>query len=164
MASGNTLLEFSPAAMTPTAVPPQIDWRNLHPIVCFDAALDEGAFWSAVLPQAYAGGGLTAYIHWAAASATSGDVVFGVSIERIGEGVLDIDGDSFATELTVTATAPGTTGHLDIASRAFTSGAAMDSLVAGEGFRVKIRRLGSTDANDTMAGDAQVWGVELRES
>jgi len=164
MASGNTLLTLSAMDSTPPASSyATMDVRNAHPVLDFDAAADESALFECVLPRLYAGGGLTVYIHWAATSATSGDVIWGVAIERIGEGQQDLDADGFATANTVTATASGTSGNIDIASVAFTAGAQMDSIAVGEAFRLKLYR-DADAAGDTMAGDAEVMAIEIKET
>jgi hypothetical protein len=164
MASGDTLLVFGAVHMEPASGSRAVfDTRNYHPVLLFEAANDILAVFGSVLPRSYAGGGLTVYIHWAGASATSGDVVWMAGFERLGEGSQDMDSDSFAANQSVTATAPGTTGFLDIASIAFTSGAQMDSLAAGEGFRLKITR-DADNGSDTMVGDAQLRFVEIKET
>lgn len=164
MASGDTLLSFHPFANEPPATNPATpDLRNAHPCLEFDAATAEDAIFTGILPRNYAGGGVTIEIHWAADTAITGDVVWETAFERIGEGSQDIDADGFATGNTVTATAPGTSGFVDKAPRAHTDGAQMDSVAVGEAFRLRVRRL-AADAGDTMAGDAQLVGVEIRET
>jgi hypothetical protein len=165
MASGNTLLVFGAlAAKKPATAYPQFATRNQHPVQKFDASTEETCFFEGILPRNYAGGGITVYLHWSAASATSGAVVWGVSIERIGEGSQDADSDGFASEINASAaTAPGTTGFVDIQSVAFTSGAQMDSLAVGEWFRIRIARK-VADGGDTMTGDAELWGIEIKET
>ncbi len=164
MASGNSLYFFNAQNVEPLGGSWALyDTRNYHPILTFEQDNDTQAVFSGVLPQHYAGGGVTVYIHWAAETATTGDVRWDVAFERVGENTLDIDGDSFASAQSVTATAPGVSGRIDIASTSFTDGAQMDSLAVGEGFRLKITR----DANnvaDTMADDAQLRWVEIRET
>lgn len=164
MASGNSLVTFTPAACEPPSSNyATLDTRNNHLVLDFDAATSESVFFSVTLPQHYAGGGITVYIHWAATTATSGDCVWGVQFERIGEGQQDIDADGFATAATVTATAPATSGNVDIASLAFANGAAIDSLAVGEMFRIKVYRDAAV-GGDTMTGDAELIAVELRET
>lgn len=164
MASGNTLLSFGVQANeAPSSGAATYDTRNSEWVLDFDAATDEAFIAKAVLPRHYAGGGITVYIHWSATSATSGDVVWGVQFERIGEGQQDIDADSFATAATVTATAPGTSGNVDIASVAFSNGTAIDSIAVGELFRIKVYR-DADNAADTMTGDAELLYVELKET
>jgi hypothetical protein len=94
-------------------------------------------------------------------SATSGTVDWDVYFERIGDGQLDIDSDSFAAANTVDGTTvPGTSGHIDIVSVAFTDGVDMGSVAKGEAFRIKVIR------SDTpgSGGDAELHRVELRET
>lgn len=136
--------------------------RNLHPTLDFDTTTQESAIWTAVLPAAYAGGGLTVEVYWAAATATTGTIGWDVAIERIDASSLDIDADSFATAQTITAaTVPATSGQILKSSVAITSGANMDSLAAGEAFRVRLRR---DVANDTATGDAQMIAMLVRET
>ena len=76
MASGDTLLIFTPLHNEPPATnPATLDTRNQHPVLDFDATTNEDAVFSAVMPRSYAATtGLTVYIHYAMSSATSGDV------------------------------------------------------------------------------------------
>jgi hypothetical protein len=164
MASGDTLLIFTPLHNEPPASnPATLDTRNQHPVLDFDAATNESAVFSAVMPQAYAGTtGVTVYLHYAMSSATSGDVDWDVAFERIGDQQQDIDADGFAAVNSVdNTTVPGTSGNVDIVSVAFTDGADMDSVAAGEGFRLKVTR---DAASDTATGDAELRFVEIRET
>lgn len=164
MASGNTLLIFTPLANEPPASNyATLDSRNSHPVLDFDAGTDESAVFTAVLPRNYASGGITVYVHWAATSATSGDCVWNAAFERIGEGSQDIDSDGFASAQAVTATAPGTSGNVDIAAITFTDGAQIDSVAVGEAFRLKITR-DADNGSDTMTGDAELVAIELKET
>lgn len=162
MASGNTLCVFFPADNEPTstnyATP---DLRNFHPVLNFDTTTGETAFFTAILPRHYAGGGITVYVHWAAATATSGTIGWLVAFERIGT-AQDLDADSFAGDQTITAvTVSGTSGIVVITNVAVTDGANIDSIAVGEAFRIRITR---DVANDTAAGDAQLVAVELKET
>jgi len=161
MASGNTLLILLPLAIEPLG-DATLDFRNNHPVLDFDDTTNETAVWSAVMPKHYAGTtGVTVYLYWSHAAIT-GDVDWDAEFERIGDQVLDVDGDSFAAANSVNATTvPGTTGHVDVVNITFTDGADMDSLVAGELFRIRITR----DAtNDSATGDAELHAVEIRET
>jgi len=164
MASGDTLLIFTP----PTYEPPTsnyatFDARNTHPVLDFDDTTNESAVWTGIMPQSYAATtGVTVYIHYAMTSATSGDIDWDVAFERIGDEVLDIDSDSFAAVNSVdNTTVPGTSGNVDVVSIAFTDGADMDSVAAGELFRIKVTR---DAASDTATGDAELVYIELRET
>ena len=162
MASGNTLIAWNAlCSEPPISNAALIGVRNQHGILQFDDTTNESVRFSAVLPQHYAGGGITAYLHWAHV-ATTGNVDWDVSFERIGDSQQDIDGDGFASAQSAdNNTVPGTTGFVDITSIAFTDGAQVDSIAVGESFRINVTR---DAANDTAVGDAQLLKVELRET
>ena len=160
MASGDTLISFTPQAVEYGTG--QHDVRNNHPV--FDLALTEVAVFADVLPRHYGGGGITVYLHYAMSSATADDVRLDTTFERIGDQQQDLDADGFdATGVNGTdTTVPGTSGNVDIISNAHSSGARLDSLAVGEGFRLKITRtaVAGTDA----AGDLELRFVELKET
>jgi len=164
MASGDTLLIFHPYNNEPPAANyATLDVRNSHPCLDFDAATNESAVFSSVMPQHYAGiTGVTVYIHYAMSSAVADTVDWDAAFELVGDQDLDIDGDDFAAVNSVDdTTVPETSGLVDVVSIAFTNGADMDSVTAGDGFRLKITR----DAvSDDAAGDAEVYWVEIRET
>lgn len=163
MASGDTLAIFTPAHNEPpSASYATLDLRNGHPVLDYDAAADENGVFTDVLPRAYAGGGLTVRLWWLATSATTGDVKWNVQIERMDTGT-DLDADSFAAAQTATTTTSATSGAPVSTDVAFTSGAQMDSLAAGESFRLKVTR-DANDAADTMTGDAELLSVEIKET
>lgn len=161
MASGDTLL-LIPAHSLDAGSTATLDIRNSHPVLDFDAATNENAVFTAVMPQHYDGGGITVYLHYSMTSATTGDIDWDVELERIGDQQLDIDADSFAAANSVdNTTVPGTSGNVDVVSVAFTDGADMDSVAAGELFRIRVTR---DAASDTAAGDAELHAVEIRET
>ncbi len=166
MASGDTLVTFSPAANEPTTSNyATLDLRNNHPTLDFDGSTDEEAVFTSVLPRNYAGGGLTVTTFWAFTSATSGSLRVQTSIERIDASSLDIDADSFATANSAGGTAPGTSGQVIAVAVAHASGAEMDSLAAAEMFRLKVRRdADGTSGTDDITTDAELLAVEIRES
>jgi hypothetical protein len=163
MASGDTLAIFTASNNVPPASNyATVDTRNNHIVLDFDATTNESAVFAGIMPQAYAGGGVTVYIHYAMSSATSGDIDWDAAFERIGDQQLDIDADSFATaQSTDNTTVPATSGFVDIVSIAFTDGAQMDSIAVGESFRLRITR---DAASDTSLGDAELTRVEIRET
>ena len=163
MASGDTLAVFTPLSNEPPAsnfATP--DTRNGHLVLDFDPAINESAVFSGVMPRNYGGGGLTVYIHYSMTSAIVNTVDWDVSFERIGDGSQDIDIDGFASAQSVdNSTVPGTSGHVDIVNVAFTDGAQMDSIAAGESFRLKLTR----DAvSDNATGDAEFHKIEIKET
>jgi hypothetical protein len=164
MASGNTLFVVGPLENEPPSVTyATLDTRNSIAVLDFDAAANEYAVFKTLIPSHYAGGGLTVDLHWMATSATSGDVRWGVSIERDDANDHDLDADAFATEQLATGTANGTSGKLTKTTITASSGANMDSAAAGDPIRVKVRRLGS-DGADTMTGDAELLMVHCKET
>jgi hypothetical protein len=162
MASGDTLAILTPLCNEPPVSNyATLDMRNQHPVLDFDDATNESTVFSSVMPQNYTGGGVTVYLHYAMTSATSGDVDWDVTFERIGDQQQDIDSDGFATAKSVDdTTVPATSGMVDVVSIAF-SAAEADSIAAGEGFRIKVTR---DAASDTAAGDAELALVEIRET
>jgi len=164
MASGNTLLIFTPLHNEPPAADyATLDIRNQHPVLDFDAADDESAVFSGILPRHYAGGGITVYIHVAFSSATSGNSVWNVSFERICNEDIDIDGDSFGVVQEINLEAPNPCGMVKVGHVDFTDGAQIDNLTVGEGLRLKITR-DADNIDDNAVGDAELLFVELKET
>jgi len=140
------------------------DTRNTHRVLAYDDTTEETAYFERTMPRSWNryGEGLTFDLYWAAASATTGNAVVEIALERIGEGALDIDGDSFGTVAQVVSAAPGTTGYYQKATIHLTSSGELDSLKAGERYRLRVRRKPS-DGSDNMSGDLQLVGVVMRE-
>lgn len=166
MASGDTLLIWTPAANEPPAtINATFDTRNGHPVLDFDDGTDEEAVFTGFMPRGYAGGGLTVTTVWAMTSATSGQVSWQAAIEWMDVASTDFDADSFAAFQPGTFTVPGTSGQAIGSAIAFTSGAQMDSAAAGYPFRLKIRRdADGSVATDSATGDAELLIVEIRET
>ena len=163
MASGNTLVTFTPLHNEPTAASfATLDFRNVHPVLDFDGSADEEAVFTGIMPSSYAGGGTTVKLHVAFTSATSGTANIEVSWERITG--LDIDADSFATMTDASATPNGTSGIETVVSINFANGAAMDSVVAADIFRLKVHRdADGTNGTDDVATDMELLGIEIVE-
>ena len=134
------------------------DTRNTHPVLDFDQTTQETVYFQGVMPDNFATEDLIVQVWWTATTVTSGTVGWDVSFELMTG--LDVDGDSFATAQTITAvTVSATNGTLQTSSVEITNGAAIDNLVAGDMFRLRIRR---DVATDTAAEDAELHMVELR--
>lgn len=167
MASGDFLLQFGARAnQPPSSAFATPDLRNLHPVVDFDGSTDEEAIFAGVLPAQYAGGGLTVETWWSFTSATSGSLRVQTDIERMDVSGLDVDADSFTGSFqSAGGTAPGTSGQLIKVTTTHTSGAQMDSLAAGEAFRLKIRRdADGTSGTDDITTDAELHRVVIKET
>ena len=123
----------------------------------FDAAAIEYVDYLCRL-QGYAGGGLTFTIAWSAASATSGVTRWGIAVRRIQDDLEDIDTAHTYDFNVLDATAPSATGEVAYDTITFTNGADMDSWANLENAIVRVRRE-ANHANDTMAGDAEMWSL-----
>lgn len=164
MASGDVLHRFQASdGIPPTASFAPLSRRNNHFVANFDAAATESLDFADALDRRYAGGGVTIVVGWMAASATTGNVVWETKFERHQDDTDDLDADSFGTAKTATATTSSASGELKYTSIAHANGAELDSLAIGEDFRLRLSRLGA-NGSDTMAGDAQVKSVEIRET
>lgn len=162
--TGDTLNVFGPlGAELPGSNYPQLDVRNNHPCLDFDAAVDETCYFTGVLSRGYDGGGVTVTLHWAATSATSGAARWEIALERLT--AQDIDSDGPASFKSAGTTTSGTSGIPNTTAIAFTSGSEMDSLAAGELFRLHVRRdADGTTGTDDMTGDAELLHVEIKET
>jgi hypothetical protein len=164
MASGDTLVVFTANASIQTASNYAFaDARNNHPVVSYDGTTGSAAMFEAIMPRHYAGGGVTVYLHWSAASATTGDVRWTSAFERLEEAGTDTDADSFAARIASDSTCTATSGAIRVMTLVHTNGAQMDSLAVGEGFRLQVEREAAA-TSDTMVGNAQLVKVEIKET
>jgi len=135
-----------------------LDTRNGIAVLDADDATDESAVFVSIIPEgASLGSGLKIRLHWMATTATSGNVVWDVSLERM---TTDLDSDSFDTIASGTAAANGTSGILTVTEITLTT---IDSVTAGDGFRLKVTR-DANNASDTMTGDAELVVCEVRSA
>lgn len=150
------------AAEFPSANFPQITQINQRPVLAYDAATSEAAYWTDVAPQGLTGT-LSLIISFAMASATSGNVVWRVQIEAVTDGdATDLDSTtSFDTANSSGAVAvPSTAGYLKQCTVTLTNA---DSLAAADYYRISVDR-DAANASDTAAGDAYLIAVELRDA
>ena len=154
-----TYAVFTPRDNQPPATAfATLDTRNSIAVLDFDATTDESAIFLNVIPEAASlGSGLKIRIIWTASTATSGACVWDASLERMNT---DIDADSFSTIASVTTTTNGTSGIPNTSEITLTT---IDSVTAGDGFRLKITR-DANNASDTMTGDAELIAVEVRSA
>ena len=135
----------------------------MRPVLAFDDTTSEVCYSPPFrMPASYTGAGtLKADIEYAMLSATSGGVVFGVSVEAVTPGdALDLSGSaSFDTENTNSGTVPATAKYLQEITVTLTN---KDSVAAGDMVRLKLARK-PADASDTATGDAYVLNVCVRE-
>jgi len=165
-ASGDTLVVFTsingepPAANFATP-----DLRNAIPVLDFDAATDETIEFSGFMPRHYAAGGVTVTVGWMATSATSGTISLDVGFKSVTDDADDLDTKSYAAVNNGNPTTASATGEVDYIAVPFTDGADMDSVAAGEYFRLKVTRdADGTTSTDNMTGDMELVFVEIKES
>lgn len=153
-----TIVRFTPADNQPPAANfATLDQRNSFLVLEYDASTQESANFIGVIPEgATLTNGLTVRLWWMGDTATSGNVRWGVSFEAVGT---DNDADSFSSVTEATGAANGTSGIETVTEITAT---AIDSLVAGNRFRLRVARIAADATNDTMTGDAQLVAVEVR--
>jgi hypothetical protein len=135
-----------------------LDTRNSISVLDADDTSTESAVFVGILPEAASlGSGLIVSLRWMATTATSGDVRWSVAWEKSNT---DLDSDSFDTATAATATTNGTSGIVTVTNITCTT---IDSLAAGDLFRLRVQRIGG-DAADTMTGDAELVAVEIRSA
>lgn len=163
MASGDTLCTFvAYQNEPPSSNYATLALRNGHPVLQFDTTTAESAIFTGIMSQNYGNTtGVTVYVTATLASAISGTLGWTVEFERM-DAANDIDSDGFASAQTITATTvPATSGSPIVLNVAVAKGTNMDSIVAGDLFRIRIKR---DVANDTASGDAELLCVEIRET
>jgi hypothetical protein len=158
--ASKTLARFTAAKdnQPPATAFATLDTRNSIAVLDFDAATDESAIFSGVIPDyADLSSGLKIRLAWMATTATSGNVRWGVQFERSNT---DLDADSFDTATFVTSAANGTSGIVTVAEITATN---IDSLAVGDTFRIRIYRDADDATNDTMTGDAELIAIEVQQ-
>ena len=152
------------SAEFPSSNFPQITQINQRPVLAFDAATDESAYWTDIAPQGLTGT-LTLIITYAMASATSGTVGLQAAIETVSDGdATDLDATtSFDTaNNSASTTVPGTAGYIDQISITLTNA---DSLAAADYYRIRVNRDADGSAiTDSATGDLYLLAIELRDS
>lgn len=131
--------------------------------LAFDAASEEATF-VRFRASNYGSGNLTALINWYADTATSGDIVWGISLAAItpNTDTQDMETKAFATEQTVTDSHLGTTGQRSHDAPSLTI-SNLDSLVADDYVELKIARKAAA-AGDTMTGDGILTMLDISYS
>ena len=140
---------------------------GLRPILKHDDTTDWSSIGSGVIPLTYGGGGLTVKIHGSMSGANvSKTMSFDIAIERVAAAaVLTGGGSDFAA-----ANNANPTVHADADTEfsfeiAFTDGADMDSLAAGEPYRILFKRdADGTTSTDDAVGDFQLYIAHVRET
>ena len=170
MASGETLQTLSMKHGTPpsaSAATPDVRVAsdNMQVDVWdYDSTADESIDFKVWLPQNYGGGGIDVIICWSADTATTGNVKWNSAFKSFTDDTDDADTKAFAAAQSTTAATATVTGQVKYTTISHTDGGQIDSLAVGEMGFVRVTR-NAAHANDTMnSNDAELWGVELRET
>jgi hypothetical protein len=143
-----------------------LDTRNSISVLEFrDTTADDAAIFLGVMPEgAVLSSGLKVRIHWMSDTQSSGNVRWQAHFQRCDIGT-DLDLDSFDANASneATGTASSTLGAPTITEITCGSGA-IDGIVAGDAYRLRITREQSDTTNDTMTCAAQVFAVEVRSA
>lgn len=172
MASGDSLHIFKPGGYEPPAsafaafsiIPAATGQR---PVLLFDDTIDETAVWSSIMNRAYGGGGLTVTAYWAMVGAnTTKTMSVDVAFERvIVADALGGGGSDFAAANNANVAVDDIADKVFSSTETFTDGADMDSVAAGEPFRMRVTRdANGTTSTDDAVGDAQLIRVEVKET
>ena len=137
-----------------------LDTRQDIAVLEFDGgSTDEATTFVGVMPEAASlGSGLKVRIHWMADTATADNVRWGVQFQRLSD---DVDTATFDTAQEGNSAANAASGALSVLELTITT---IDSIVAGDAYRLKVYREASDTTNDTMSGDAQLIAVEVRSA
>jgi hypothetical protein len=166
MASGDTLIVFTALNNEPpSSAWASFDTRNQVPVLDFDADTDSSAEFGGVMPRNYAGGGVTVTIGWMATdtTVTPHNVVWDVAFKSVTNDADDLDTKAFAAVNSVTDQEASASGEVAYAAITFTNGADMDSVAAGEYFRLRVTR-DANNGSDSLTDDAELVFVEIKES
>jgi len=159
------------AAFTPLDNVPQtsafatLDTRTSGvPVLDFDPTAVEAATFTGLLPEAaVTTNGLKVRLAWTADTVTNTDaVVWGIQFQRI-DTTTDLDTDAFSNTFTATAAASGTAGVPVITELTLTGTALLDSVVAGDFYRIRISR-DATHTSDALTADACLVACEIRDA
>jgi len=166
MASGNTLCVFFPQdAELPASAYATFDTRNDIVVLDFDDTTDESADFAGFMPRHYGGGGITVTVGWMATTATTGTISLDVSFKSVSDDADDLDTKAYAAANNANPTTASATGEVDYATITFTDGADMDSVAAGEYFRMRVTRdADGTTSTDNLSGDMELVFVEIKET
>lgn len=136
---------------------------DVIPVLDFDPTTKEYASFSGVMPANYDSGGVTVVLVWSS-DATTGNVKWDVGFKSFTDDVDDMDTKVYAAVNTATDATASAAGEFAYTSITFTDGADMDSVAAGEYFRLSVSR-DSADGADTMdSNDAELVAVILSET
>lgn len=166
MASGDLLSIPTPSYPAGTAVPSLgllaggSSPAEAMEVFDFDASTIEYMDFYGRLSDRYASTGITLKFSWRGKAGTSGNVVWQAAIRRLNSAETFSSSHSYSAQSSTDAVS-GTLTRPSETTIAFTDGAQMDSLAAGEPFVLRVWR-DATNGSDTLTGDAQMSWRDLQ--
>ena len=173
MASGDLLAKFFPSDGEPTstvyATPDTITGTSTPAeeilVLDFDDTTQEYMDFSDVMPPHYDGGGVTVTVFFSAAEAATDVVAWQAAFRRIADDAEDLDTTAHTYDFNeVVATAPSVVGEVAYDDITFTDGADMDSVAAGELFRLRVTRDPTPSSGTDVTGDASIHAIVIKET
>ncbi len=144
-----------------------LDTRNDNLVLDFDDTTNEVAMFQGFMPEHYGGNGVTLRIGVMATdlTVTPHDVSVFAFFKSVTDNVDDLDTKNFAVPQSNTAVdEAAASGRVRYFTIAFTNGAQMDSVAAGEMFYLLIMRDAQDATNDDLTDDMELVFVEVRET
>jgi hypothetical protein len=164
-ADSSTPADHGTLTGVPVACAATPDLRQSKPVLDFDATVNELAMFQGFMPRHYDGGGITVTVGVMASSANTGDMSWKIFFKAVTDDADDLDVKNFADPQSNQAVdAPSVVGEVAYFTIAFTDGAQMDSIAAGELFYMLLMRDAQDSMNDDMAGDAEFVFAEIQET
>lgn len=162
MASGDSVCSFQALNNLPpsSGYAAFVGWTNGDLILDFNTSGDAAIF-RGLLPRNYSGNGLTAYLHWTLATTSTGTVGWTLAFERSNDANHKIGTNGFATcQIVASVSATATCYQLITSSLAMANGGALDNMVVGDFFRIKI----AAASSDGYTANRRLVAVELKET
>lgn len=157
-----TRLVLTPeAAHFPSSAFAGLSLSNQRPVLTFDAAAAETAYWTFLAPQGLTGA-LSAVLFLAGSAAGTNAVYMRAYLEAVtpADALNIVTTSSFDTANAGNVSMPSSAGYLTTITITLTNA---DSIAAGDLCRLSVDR-DATNASDTYASDALLFAVELREA
>lgn len=167
MTTGNTMAIFSPLdSQLIGSGNAALGNRNGHYTLEYPSGVSQSAAFCGVLPSQYANGGLTVYLHYTMLQSSGQNVLWGAQFASYGieEGNNFINGYSPGQQNVVTSSTPGVLGQIKRDSIAFTDGNQIQNINGGDFFMLIVSRLGNSGSIDTGFGNAELLGIEVKET
>ena len=173
MASGDSLLILGPSNGNPPATLYAtfgvMDGASTPAesivLLYFDDTTQEYIDFYCVMPEHYDGGGITLTVMFSAAEAASDVVEWQAAFRRVADDAEDLDTTAHTYVYNaVVATAPSVIGEVAYDNITFTSGADMDSVVAGDYFILRVTRDPAPSSGTNVTGDAAIHSLHMKET